>query len=248
MESHSAISEPQRFLIIGLPRSGTTYLMTLLNAHRDILCAGEQFNPYAIIGADSKSEEYADLLRRDRNPIMHSDAFFEAQTDGGHKCVGYKFMIGHNIRMLRHLPDLKGYKLIYVHRDNKLAQIASLIKAARSKRWAQSQVDAYVDEKIDSRPFQISHKWHEFATFDFLFSQWFRTLPQKKMKLEYRQMFEEGFEQRLCDFLGVDFDPEMKSPLVKQGANSILERFQTPGPIRVYFKKLGRAKWLGKEI
>ncbi|MFA3920794.1 sulfotransferase [Ruegeria hyattellae] len=241
-------TNPRRFLIIGLPRSGTTYLMTLLNAHRDVLCAGEQFNPYAIIGAEAKSGEYSELVQRDADPRSHSDAFFDSHAELGHQCVGYKLMIGHNIRMLRYLPDLTDYKLIYVHRENKLAQIASLIKASQSKRWAQSRVDSHVAEKIDAGPFRISQKWHEFATFDFLFSQWFRTLPQEKWKLEYREMFEDGFEQRLCDFLGVGFDPKMESPLVKQGANSILERFQKPGPIRAYFRKLGRGKWLDKEI
>ncbi|MGX0901644.1 LPS sulfotransferase NodH [Roseovarius sp. MBR-79] len=34
----------RRFLIIGLPRSGTTYLMMLLNAHPAIHRSGEQFN------------------------------------------------------------------------------------------------------------------------------------------------------------------------------------------------------------
>ncbi len=241
-------SEPQRFLIVGLPRSGTTYLMTLLNAHRDILCAGEQFNPYAIIGAEDNSEEFSEIAQRDADPRAHSDAFFDAHAGSGNKYVGYKLMIGHNIRMLRYLPDLTDYKLIYVHRENKLAQMASWIKANRSKRWAQSQVDDHIEEKITAGPLQISQKWHEFATLDFLFTQWFRTLPQEKMKLEYRQMFEDGFEERLCDFLGVEYDPEMKSPLVKQGANSILERFEKPGPIQAYFRKLGRGKWLNKEI
>lgn len=237
-----------RFLIMGLPRSGTTYLMTLLNTHPDVLCAGEQFNPYAIIGAQSESRDHADLLRRDWAPRAHSKAFFEALAEGPHTCIGYKFMIGHNIRMLSGIPDLADCRLIYVHRENRLAQISSLIKADTTKRWAQDRPDAHVQRKIDVGPWRISHYWHEFATFDFLFSEWFRTLPQKKMKLEYREMFQDGFERKLCRFLGLDFDPGMKSPLVKQGTNTILDRFKRPEPIRKYFTKLGRQRWLGPEI
>jgi len=248
MESSSEFPTPQRFLIVGLPRSGTTYLMTLLNAHPDILCAGEQFNPYAIIGADSRSQEYPDLLERDKTPRAHSEAFFADHAESGYKCVGYKLMLGHNIRMLRYLPELTDYKLIYVHRENKLAQISSLIKADQTQRWAQDTPDEHVHQKINVGPLKISQYWHEFATQDFLFSQWFRTLPQDKLKLEYRQMFKKGFEQRLCDFLGVAFDPRMKSPLVKQGANSILDRFENPQPIRNYFNQIGREEWLDEEI
>ena len=35
---------------LGLPRSGTTYLMSLLNAHPDVICAGEHFNPHVSTG------------------------------------------------------------------------------------------------------------------------------------------------------------------------------------------------------
>lgn len=248
MIAADAPSGPRRFLIVGLPRSGTTYLMTLLNAHRDVLCAGEQFNPYTIIGAQTENRGFQALLKRDGAPRLHSRDFFEAQATGDHKCVGYKLMIGHNIRMLKGLPKMKDLSLIYVHRDNKLAQISSLIKADKTKRWAQNSEDAHVSKKIDVGPLNISQYWHEFATYDFLFSHWFDTLPQKKLKLEYCEMFQDGFEQRICDFLGVEHDPAMKSPLVKQGANTILERFEKPGPIRNYFTRLGRGHWLGREI
>lgn len=241
-------SGQKKFLILGLPRSGTTYLMTLLNAHRDILCAGEQFNPYAIIDAQSESRDFAALAARDQGARAFSDAFFKTQADAPYKRVGYKFMIGHNINLLAGLPEMTGLSLVYVYRRNKLAQISSLIKANQTKRWAQAEKDAHVRRKIDAGPLQISQYWHEFATQDFLFGQWFDTLPQRKLTLEYCDLFEKGFEQRICDFLRIDHDPEMKSPLVKQGHNRIIDRFEKPEPIRSYFTQLGRAAWLGREL
>jgi LPS sulfotransferase NodH len=248
MTAPASTSGPRRFIIIGLPRSGTTYLMTLLNAHRDVLCAGEQFNPYAVIGADSESRVFLDLMKRDKNPRVHSQAFFKKHSAGPYKSVGYKLMIGHNIRVLKYLHAMENTSIIYVHRNNKLAQVASLIKADTTRRWAQAHEDNHVNKKIDVGPLKISQYWHELATFDYLFAQWFRSLPQKKLKLEYRKMFVEGFEKKLCKFLEIDCDPEMKSPLVKQGANNILDRFQKPEPIRNYFMQLGRKDWLGPEI
>jgi LPS sulfotransferase NodH len=241
-------TKPRRFLIVGLPRSGTTYLMTLLNTHPDVLCAGEQFNPYTIIDVDTQTRAYSDLLARDQKPRMHSEKFFEAHDDSGHACVGYKFMIGHNVRLLRQLSDLTDYSLIYVHRENKLAQIASLIKADETKRWAQNESDGHIKKKISVGPLKINQYWHEFATQDFLFTQWFRTLPQKKWRLEYKEMFQDGFEKQLCEFMNIRFDRNMQSPLVKQGVNNILDRFAKPGPIQHYFKKIGREDWLGPEI
>lgn len=248
MSSFAITTGPRRFLILGLPRSGTTYLMSLLNAHGSVLCAGEQFNPYAVIDTESEIRDFSAVLRRDSMPRKHAREFFESYADSSYGCVGYKLMIGHNIRVLKELPDLTGYSLIYVHRENKLAQISSLIKADKTQRWAQFNADAHVTQKIDVSPLRISHYWHEFATYDFLFSQWFDTLPQKKWKLEYCQMFQPGFERHLCDFLGLEPDDKMKSQLVKQGSNSILDRFKKPGPIKAYFTKLGREDWLGQEI
>lgn len=244
----SGPSEQRRFLIIGLPRSGTTYLMTLLNAHPDILCAGEQFNPYMILDAEAERTDYVTLLQRDRAPRYFSEAFFETHADQPYTCVGYKYMLGHNIRVITALPDWQDLTLIYVHRRNKLAQVSSLIKADTTQRWAQEHKSGHINRKIEVGPLRISQYWHELDTWDFLFGQWFDQLANPKLKLEYCELFQDGFNARICDFLQVPQDPDMKSTLVKQGVNTILDRFSDPGPIREYFTEIGRDNWLGREI
>jgi len=239
---------PRRFLIIGLPRSGTTYLMTLLNAHRDIACSGEQFNPYAIVGVGARDDRPAALLARDRAPLMFMEQYFEQAAQDGVSLVGFKYMLGHNLRILKRLADYPETDLIYVWRENRLAQVASLIKAARSKRWAQTRADGHVAERIRAGPQQICHRWHEFATTDMLFAHWLEGLPHRRITLEYRELFAPGFADRITAFLGVDPDPRMKSPLVKQNPNDVLARFENPAPIRRYFSELGYARWLGPEL
>ncbi|WP_212525592.1 Stf0 family sulfotransferase [Actibacterium sp. MT2.3-13A] len=238
----------RRFVIMGLPRSGTTYLMTLLNAHRDIYCSGEQFNPHAIIGPRDRNDRLKAITRRDREAVPFMNSFFARHEAEGYARVGFKFMIGHNIRVLRRLEQDTGITLIYVHRKNKLAQVSSLIKAAQSQKWAQHRADSHVSRKIKAGPRQISHRWHEYATFDHLFMPWFEARPHHKIALEYREMFAPGFEARICDFLGVAPDPGMKSPLVKQGSNRILDRFEEPEKIEAYFRELGLAAWLETEL
>jgi LPS sulfotransferase NodH len=238
----------RRFLILGLPRSGTTYLMTLLNAHRAISCSGEQFNPHAIVGVGEKNIDAEAVLGRDVAPLWFMERFFEQAGATGAARVGFKFMIGHNIRVLSKLADYPDIALIHVWRENKLAQVSSLIKAAQSRKWAQSTRDEHLDSKIDATPRQISHRWHEYATFDYLFQPWFDSLPNRRITLEYRELFQPGFEARICDFLGLPGDPEMKSPLVKQSANAILDRFEDPEPIARYFRRIGRADWLEPEL
>lgn len=238
----------RRFLIIGLPRSGTTYLMTLLNAHRDILCSGEQFNPNAIVGVGEKNSDAQAVFQRDTAPLFYMNRFFEEAEATGVARVGFKFMIGHNIRVLQNLAERPEITLIHVWRENKLAQVSSLLKAVQSQRWAQSRRDSHVEARIAATPRQISHRWHEYATFDFLFQSWFDTLPHRRITLEYRDLFKPGFEDRICQFLDVPPDPGMKSPLVKQSANAILDRFEDPKLIETYFRRIGRAGWLAPEL
>ena len=250
MPATNAQPDPgRRFLVMGLPRSGTTYLMTLLNAHTRVFCSGEQFNPYAIVGLEGDRETGLDALTaRDATPARHMDAFFEGHDSADLDRVGFKFMLGHNIWALNAILADPSLTLIHVHRTNKLAQISSLIKAADSKNWAQSKRTRDIDRKISVSPQRIVHRWHEFATIDRLFGQMFQTLPHRRISIEYREMFRTGFNGRICDFLGLPHDPAMKSPLVKQNPNSILERFENPDPIRRYFTRIGRTDWLEPEL
>lgn len=238
----------RRFVILGLPRSGSTYLMTLLNAHRDISCSGEQFNPYAVVDVEADDNSHEAVLGRDKDPIAHMTAFFERAEAKGVACAGFKYMIGHNIQILHELARTPDITIIYVWRENRLAQISSLIKATRSKKWAQTISDNHITRKIHATPREISQHWHEYATYDHLISMWLKGLPNHHVTYEYRDLFKPDFGRDICAFLGVPYRRRMKSPLVKQGTNSILDRFEQPNPIRYYFNQLGLSHWLEDEL
>lgn len=239
----------RRFLIMGLPRSGTTYLMTLLNAHPQIHCSGEQFNPHAIVGIGGDCDDRLEAVTaRDRDPVGFFERFFERHLAPGRALVGFKFMIGHNVALLDHIAAAPDIRLILVHRENRLAQVSSLIRALETREWARTHPPDAPPPPIRATPRQISHRWHEFATMDRLFRLWFDALPHARVALEYRELFAPGFEARICDFLGVAPDPSMKSPLVKQNANTILDRFEAPMPIRRYFVNLKLKHWLRAEL
>ncbi|PJF07820.1 sulfotransferase [Pseudorhodobacter sp. MZDSW-24AT] len=240
--------EDRRFVIVGLPRSGTTYLMSLLDSHPEISCSGEVFNPYSVI--ETGAADYSpDLLwERDRAPRYFLKAFFQRHASGPHKRIGFKLMLGHNIRVLTQLPELSDVTIVYVHRYNRLAQVASYLKAMQTRNWAQTRRSLGMRKKIEATPQQISQHWHDYATMDFLFAQWLERLPNRKMTVEYREMFQPGFAAQICGFLGVEPDPCMASALVKQGANRVLDRFADPGPIEAYMRHLGREDWLQDEL
>lgn len=223
--------------------------MTLLDSHPKILCSGEQFNPHAVVGRRGKREESFETVveARDAKPADFMNSFFENAPERM-DAVGFKFMLGHNIEAFRALEADPDISLIYVWRENRLAQVASFIKAAQSKRWAQQKVDDHVDKKIKASPRQVSQKWHENAMMDHMFESWLKTAPHRSMTVEYRSLFAPGFEEKLCEFLGVVPNPRMQSPLVKQGKNTISERFEDPKAISYYFRSVGRQQWLEDEL
>lgn len=238
----------QKFILFGLPRSGTTYLMTTLGSHSKIQCSGEQFNPYGIIGVSNPDRDPNHLRSRDFAPVAHSDAYFAGQAGSGHFAVGYKFMIGHNLTVLLDLAQRDDFRFIYVHRDNKLAQASSWIKAERTRNWAQTDAARVDSEKMEVNLFRLNLHAQEFATSDFLFGRWFETLKQPKLTVEYREMFAPGFNRRVTQFLGVPEEASMRSPLVKQNRNRVIDRFKFPGPIEHYFRNTGHPEWLEEEI
>ena len=248
MKSEAKKGPGRRFIIVGLPRSGTTYLMTLLNAHKDVICAGELFNPYAVVEHDDADYDLQRIFDRDKAPRYFCRQYFEKYEQEPWARIGFKLMLGHNIRLLTWLQEMEDVSILYVHRNNRLAQVASYLKALQTKKWAQTSRTPEMKKRIIASPQQISHHWHEYAAMDFLFQQWLKTLPGHKLWIEYREMFKPDFNSRLCDFLAIPADPKMKSPLVKQGLNRVIDRFENPGPIEAYVRHLGYPGWLDDEL
>jgi len=237
----------KRFLIVGLPRSGSTYLATLLHSHPDVYCGGELFNPSAIIGIGWKDENKKILINRDAFPADFLRNFYLKR---GHEAVavGAKYMIGHHPEIISMIEENSDIKIIFIHRNNRLAQSASWFQALQSKQWA-TQDATQVDQKpLDMWPRQLLQKAREFESSDYFFANWLRSLSNNVLDVEYREMFSPKFNKDICNFLGVPFNEVMCSPLAKQGLNNILDRFEHKKSIEQYFREVGRQDWLDQEI
>lgn len=236
-----------RFLIIGLPRSGTTYLATLLNSHKNVLCEGELFNPYAIVGVGWSNPDPVAITGRDRNPAGYLQGFFRKHRRAGH-AVGCKWMIGHHVEIMDLIQQDPELRILYVHRANKLAQASSWQKAIRTKQWATGSKDEVDSTPIDAGPLFMAQRCREMLMQDKTAECWLDRLANPILRIEYCDMFQDGFEADLCAFLHVPYDAAMKSPLVKQGDTDILSRFSQKDDIATYFREIGYSAWLQPEI
>ncbi|CUI39869.1 sulfotransferase family protein [Cognatishimia activa] len=239
---------PKGFVIIGLPRSGTTYLSTFLHSHPQIYCSGEEFNPYAVVAPSGRDDRHETILNRDRAPTAYLDRFFENVAEPEVTHQGFKLMLGHNLEALKYAAAHPDLKIIHIWRDNRLAQAASMILAEKTKDWARLRFKPKAVTKIATSPRDISRRWHENAAQDFLFAQWLKTLPHARLSLEYKDLFSPALQAQLCAFLNVDPFAPMASPLRRQGPVDVLDRFEDPKPIKYYFTEIGRGDWLKPEL
>ncbi|WP_068112461.1 sulfotransferase [Tropicimonas marinistellae] len=241
----------KHFVILGLPRSGTTYLQTLLNSDPRLFCRGESFDAWQIDDDGQKTTDYEAIVARDADPL----AFFDERlslTEGPQgplAAVGLKILFQHNPRLFTEvLPARPDVALIFVHRQNKLAQFASMRHTQITGEWTRTAPGA-LPPKLEAHVHWVAESCNELVNKDFLLRNWLERLPNPLMCVEYREMFEEGFPARLLKHLGVpEGDDALLSPLVKQGNNVVLRRYADAATVADYFTRIGRADWLGPEL
>lgn len=239
------------FLIIGQPRSGTTYLQTLLNAHLEIHCRGELFDPWQIDDDGEKTRGLDAVIARDAAP----EAFLDARLSGADRALpagitrlGAKILFQHHPRLFSaYIPQRPQIRLIHVRRENKLAQFASLQQVARTNRWTGTEPGAPAP-RIGAGPLWAASECNRLENEDFLLAQWLSGCANPLLSVTYRGLFAPDFAARVQAFLGVAPQAELRSTLVKQGQDRIIERFENPDDIARYFASTGRGDWLEPEL
>jgi LPS sulfotransferase NodH len=137
----------RRFVIVGIARTGSTLLLSLLNAHRQVLAFGEVFRGDGRIGWDITpflSYQSPRLLRQsDEAPadFLDREVFRRWPREVG--AVGFKLFYYHARSgpkaavwdMIRDDPEIA---IIHIKRENILAQYLSLTLAHRTNVWSSS--------------------------------------------------------------------------------------------------------------
>ncbi len=128
-----------RFAIVGLKRSGSSYLVNLLGGHPEIHCCGEIFNPDGVNLRWPKEAGGRRAVRRaeiELESLRQTDpvAFLERvyATDFDRPVVGFKIFKNHHPKMLTHILADRNIAKIVHFRANVLARYASNLAARKS--------------------------------------------------------------------------------------------------------------------
>ncbi|HWI26932.1 MAG TPA: hypothetical protein VN668_08165 [Stellaceae bacterium] len=124
------MSGHQRFVIVSLPRTGSTYLVDYLDAIDGVRCLSEIFHPNEIMLRHHRTTDPAlcDIPVRDADPLGYLRRL--EQEIGGVGWFGFKHFPRHSLKLLQQLCADRSWRKIFLWRDNLLEQYLSFLLAS----------------------------------------------------------------------------------------------------------------------
>lgn len=219
--------EKRPFFVVGVQRSGTTWLANLINAHPEALCTGEArfFNNLPRVLGDLVGAYNADQQKRsmlayrmpDRFPVIDMNAhaylymillrlLLRSRADGKDlervKVVGDK--TPENVRSMVRLSKLcVGARFIHLIRDGRDVMVSAWFNYVRLEPDVETRqfrdLDAFIDATV---PF-----WCERVAMGRAYG---RRFPDEYLELRYESLVADPAPElaRIFSFLGIDSEPE----------------------------------------
>lgn len=214
-----------RFAILAAPRTGGNLLCSLLDAHPDILCHHEIFNPKGIRCAHSLRRAPLDLgsmTERDRDPLFFLDRVWNAPR--GHASVGFKMSRGQSEIVLRSVLADTQIRKIVLRRRNRLKTFVSERIALETGQW---EVYDAADLPVRRNPVRILREDLErhVALNERFYEELMTPITQGEqpwMEIYYEDLLSLDEQCRLLAFLSVDAPSRPLAPeSVKQNTGDL---------------------------
>jgi LPS sulfotransferase NodH len=143
----------QHFVVLSLPRSGSTYLVDYLDAAPNVKCLSEVFNPEVVLLRHHTPTNAAliDKAVRDADPLN----FLRRLEDDVGPCesFGVKLFPTHSPKLLHYFCASRQWKKIFLWRDNILEQYISFLLASAkygTASWERADDDARLTVPVDT--------------------------------------------------------------------------------------------------
>jgi LPS sulfotransferase NodH len=145
----------QKFLIYGLPRTGSNLICGILEKHKAISCHGEVFNAGRIFCNLKNSQGDAILkIFRQYNPLYFLKlAIWHNDYSESVKAVGFKALynqLENFVYLKEYIFGLEDLKIIFLRRKNYLERIYSELLALQNNQWTLQN-----EEERDQRKLNI---------------------------------------------------------------------------------------------
>lgn len=201
-----------RFVIVGTARTGTTMLISLLNAHSQAMSFGEIFRSPDAIGWDvsgyAKPENQDALVIYRHDPLRFLQKTIYRKWKPGQRAMGFKLFYYHAREtpfsaIWDYLRTETDIRIIHIKRRNILAQYLSLQRAHLTNQWTDHDSSGTAESLHlsveDCRRHFIWVNAQEAETDTFF-------VHHPLLQLEYEALIadRDGQMRRVQDFLGLD--------------------------------------------
>ncbi|MBB86725.1 sulfotransferase domain-containing protein [Abyssibacter sp.] len=242
-----------RFCIIAAPRTGSNWLCSVLDTQPAVVCHYEVFHRWEIYSSfheplRSRPLLYAGLrLYRDLMPMRFLDALMQ-RSFAAHpqaQAAGFKLFPGHNRRVLRAIVRDENWKVIFLTRNNYLAQYSSFKIAKASGQWAKGNVVRRGSAKkkihFDATEFRrfASRRDAETTRISAMLAS------REHVQLDYSEIATRMHEVFELLHIGAPDGDALRTQIEKQNTNDLLARFDNPDAVLDCLSAQQQADYLG---
>lgn len=240
----------QKFIVLGMTRTGSGYLYTMLDSHPDFVVHGEVFNPRGIGALSGKlkrerwlNKGWLNMEYREKKPIEFLEKVLA--YDKKKSFSGVKLFFPQNAEVVEYVISSNEYKKIVLRRDNSLAAYSSA-RTAQSSGGKGKVRRGDINEKI-----KVTFRGDDFEKFVVRrekYYQWGVSLLKQAgdgfLEVEYNALHDKHTFNNILDYLGASKNVCLDTDLVKRNPADILERFSNPEEVLEYVKQNGKTQWL----
>jgi len=238
------------FVIVSQPRSGSTFLIDTISSNEQAFCDNELYNLSMIARLDSKNDntDLAAVQYRDRDPVSFYHQFYESDFAKNIYALGFNFMLGHHADVLKTIIEDQDLKIIYLERENKLAQASSWFRALDDRIWAtRESVQVDVEHKISFNRYGYNEYIRTAQTLDYLFKLAVSDRGNI-LHVTYADFSDiKSLLTRIASFLRIR-NEFTYSDIKKQNPNRIGNRFVNDQEVKQYLIAVNLAHWLKEEL
>lgn len=232
----------QKFVIIGLARTGTNLLCSFLHHSDEVCCAGEIFNKSrTLIGTQTVSDAVLNIYKKISPLYFLSNILWHNNYSQRIKAVGYKALREHIQNypiLLESIYKNKDVKVIFCKRRNYLARIYSEKIAALYDQWFITSEEKRIKKKI----YISSSECKKLFNFDKNFYDTITTNLQKN-KIEYIDLYYEDFNNdingelnKITNFINIEDIKQPQTHLKKQNVNKLEDVIENYNKLKEYFQ------------
>jgi hypothetical protein len=240
----SKILSPKKFVIISVPRSGSSAIVDALNQHPAIIAHGEIYHPDLDTHLLVEFRDYLKKIRLNTDSITYAKEVYACFNEN-QEAIGFKIFPGQDDEALAWLLDNPDIIKIFLIRENMLASYSSLKISEEINYWNDKSIVENLNHQItfDNTEFSSYCSWYTYC-----FENYKKTLLNSNqanfLTIRYSPVHLMKEINNVLKYLGIDNDDSCEIRYKKLNTKNIISRFTNPDEVQNCLASLSKSEWV----